>query len=90
MGDKIVCSAPETEYITIPREEYDKLISDQTKLCAIITAIKADVLPATIRRIIRRSEGPYTVGESAGEFLRSLAQGFNDGYKADKDTEAAT
>lgn len=74
----------ETEYITITREEYDELVEDSAKLDMLISAIKADVLPVTLRRIVRQEEAAYKAGAAIGDFLRSFSQGMNDGSRPEK------
>ena len=60
--------AEETEYITITREEYDELRKASVKLDTLISAIKADVLPVTLRRIVRQEEAAYKAGAVIGDF----------------------
>lgn len=76
--------AEETTYITITREEYDELRKSRVKLDTLISAIKADVLPVTLRRIVRQEEAAYKAGAAIGDFLRSFSQGMNDGSRPEK------
>lgn len=82
--------AEETEYITITREEYDELRKASVKLDTLISAIKADVLPVTLRRIVRQEEAAYKAGAAIGDFLRSFSQGMNDGSRPEKRARTET
>ena len=74
----------ETEYITIPRWEYDDLVRAENKLELLMSALKANVMTSTLRRIAMCEEGAYKAGAAIGNFLTALGQGFSDSQTPDR------
>lgn len=86
---KAELSVCETDYITITREEYDDLVRKSARLSMVSAAIKADVLPSTLRRIARQEEGAYKFGSAIGNFFRAIGQGFADAQRPDRSVAEA-
>lgn len=77
-----------TEYITITRAEYDELVTKAGRLKILMAAIDADVLPSTIRRIVK-AESSYKLGRIVGNVIRNIIHGISDAGRIDRTTAEA-